>query len=437
MDYNIIKKMIENKAPNIKPLSHQYTLSKGIVFLPPLQIDDVKSSYLVIDEKDPFFICVRMSFQDEKYAGPYDLIDNHIIIETWNSIQFPVTSKIKGYKRINNELIHSVIQVRCAWLSGLLPDRSFHTGNKIHSDSDKQLFHTIELQANESLQKVLINETKSFPGEKLWINSGTFINLTNNFKKLKDNGNIYTLLENTSLNLIWQTTTSFPPPIASIREVGSNLFSIIDWKLFENQKKWQFSINVPVNIHSIIFSIENNEMKLEILPSFDKDIVFAYSPLYLILFFILNDIQLDPDCTIPDDLLDFGFNSLEKNAIEDNSGLKAIEDKIGFALLAGLFCEGISKNIKLELFKWVERNIEKVNFFNPITNFQKFTLRLLRWKKDNYKESAKWFYQNNYNVWSKTLRQYKDHANSSVIFTEKDLELKVLEMIQKWDSFID
>ena len=438
MDYNIIKQMIKDKIKDIKPLKYEYDLNPGVVFVPAVQIDDWKASYLVIGEKSGFWTCVRTSFQDEKYAGTYDLIDNNIIIETWNAIQIPVESEIKGYKKLSDEIINSVLQIRKAWLSNEIPDSSFNTGKDINSEPNRLLFHESELQANESLQNALLNDIKTFPHVKLWEQTGNTLDITDYFKELNLNGKIYALLGNLSLSLIWETNSSSPPPNVSIREVGSNTFSIVNWETSKENMSCKFLTDVPESAASIILTIEGVEIKLEVLPYVDKNIISQHSPLSLILFYLLNEINVDPKCIIPDDLLDFGFGSLEKKVMEEeNLNLKTIEDKIGFLLLVGLFCDGISEIIKLGLFKWVEEKIDKITDFKPENDYQKCTLRLFNWKKEGFKESIKLFYHTNYDVWNQVLRQYKDQVDPKVILTEDDLESQIGEMVKQWNSMKD
>jgi len=434
MDYTTIKKMIEDKAPDIKPFTYDCALSPGVVFVPPLQIDDWKSSYLVIGEKDNFCTCIRTSFHDEKCAGSYDLIDNNIIFETWNAILIPLTDDIKGYKKIRDDVLNSVIQVREAWLSDELPDASFCTGKNIDSDPDRRLFHEAELQANESLQNALLSGTTQFSSATLWEKTGISINITPHFEGLESEGQLSALLGHLSLSLIWESTSGSLPPVATIREIASNTFSIVHWEPLEDHNSFQFMSHVPESVNSMILNVEGMELKLEVLPSVDKNIVCEHSPLSLILFYIYKEIQLDPYCMIPDDLLDFGFGSLEQKAIQAHMNLKLIADKIGFLLLLGLFCEGTSEFIKLGVFKWIETNIKNINAFEPENNFQQFSLKLLNWQKQGYRESIQWFYKNSYDVWSDILRQYKNWVDPSVVLTEDDVEHQVGKMMGRWSS---
>ena len=79
------ERTIEESDSKTAPLDDILKLKPGVVFIPTRQIGEWKEPYLVVKERESFFLCIRLSFHDESLAGPYDIIAEDYIIEAWNA----------------------------------------------------------------------------------------------------------------------------------------------------------------------------------------------------------------------------------------------------------------------------------------------------------------------------------------------------------------
>ncbi len=280
MNDKMIEKMITNRGKKVRPFHEAYEPEPGVIFLPPRQTEDWKSSYLIIEDVEDFYMCVRLSVREPAAAGIYDMIIEDMIIETWNALSIPKVMQIKGYRQISDKVTEAVLRVRRAWWDDELPDVSYPVGGDIFEVPDRLLFYESELQANEHLQRNLIEGTESLSRVKLWTRIGHKVGLTDYFEELQPiylHGNLSAYIHHRYLFFLWEAHHKTPPPEASVRETGSGLFEILSWKELKKENIWEALVTIPEGVGSAVLKIGETECFLELLPSEDEP-VSADSP---------------------------------------------------------------------------------------------------------------------------------------------------------------
>lgn len=439
MDYKTMKEMIKDRGLNVNHLQDNYDLGPGVVFTPPHQIGDWKEPYLVVKEKDDFFLCVRLSSHDELLAGTYDIIAENYLIEVWNVLALPKDTQLKGYKVLPEDMVETVIKVRKAWMKGELPDVNYPTGRDIMSSPDRLLFHEAELQANESLQKAWTEGPEQFQTKILWKRITQKVDISDAFPELKmplSSGTLCACIYPPQyLHFLWETNSRTPPPEASIRDTGSAWFTTTDWKDLKKDKKWQFTTPIPERARSLVIKIGETECLLELLPS--EQTISATSPLSLVLFHAFEKAEFDAETQLPAELLEYRFSSLEEEARERVKRLYNIFDQSGFSIAYGLCSEVISQITRLNLFQWAEEKLEQVEEIREgSTVFSKDVLdRLRTWKENGFSFGAEWFYMAVFQVWHKELLNWKDQIDKSMFFEEEEIEEGISKLLARWESW--
>ena len=438
MDYEAMEKMIKDRGLSVNQLQDDYDLGPGVVFTPPRQIGDWKEPYLVVKEKDDFFLCVRLSSHDELLAGTYDIIAENYLIEAWNALALPKDTQIKGYKELPEDMVEAVIRVRKAWMQGEPPDVNYTTGRDILSSPDRLLFHEAELQANESLQKAWTEGLEQFQTRILWERVAKKVDISDAFPELKmlsSPGSLSAcIFPPQYLYFLWETDSQTPPPAASIRDTGNAWFTTTDWKELKKDKKWQFTAPIPERARSLVIKIGETENLLELLPSEQE--VSATSPLSLVLFQAFEGGEFDPETQLGDALLEYRFSSLEKQALEKGRRLHSIFDQIGFFIAYGLCSEVISQITRLYLFQWVEEKLDHTKEIREgRTVFGKDILEKLRTLKESGFSLIEWFCRAVFQVWHKELLNWKDQINKSMFFEEEEIEEDVSKLLAGWESW--
>ena len=438
MDYEAMEKMIKDRGLSVNQLQDDYDLGPGVVFTPPRQIGDWKEPYLVVKEKDDFFLCVRLSSHDELLAGTYDIIAENYLIEAWNALALPKDTDIKGYKVLPEDMVDAVIKVRKAWMQGEPPDVNYATGRDILSSPDRLLFHEAELQANESLQKAWTEEPDQFQTRILWERVAKKVDISDAFPELYMPSSPGTLsaciFPPQYLYFMWETDSKTLPPAASIRDTGNAWFTTTDWKELKKDKKWQFTAPIPERARSLVIKIGETENLLELLPSEQE--VSATSPLSLVLFQAFEGGEFDPETQLGDALLEYRFSSLEKQALEKGRRLHSIFDQIGFFIAYGLCSEVISQITRLYLFQWVEEKLDHTKEIREgRTVFGKDILEKLRTLKESGFSLIEWFCRAVFQVWHKELLNWKDQINKSMFFEEEEIEEDVSKLLAGWESW--
>lgn len=438
MDYKTMEKMIKDRGLSVKHLQDNYALVQGVIFTPPHQIGDWKEPYLVVKEKDNFFLCVRLSSHDELLAGTYDIIAEGYLIEAWNALALPKDTQIKGYKGLPGDMVEAVISVRKAWMQGEPPDVNYPTGRDILSSPDRLLFHEAELQANESLQKAWTEGLDQFQTRILWERVAKKVDISDAFPELKMPSSPGTLSACISppqyIYFLWETDSKTPPPVASIRDTGNAWFTTTDWKELKKDKKWQFTAPIPERARSLVIKIGETECLLELLPS--EQSVSATSPLSLILFQIFENGEFDPETQLSDALLEYRFSSLEKQALEEGSRLNNIFDQLAFSIAYGLCSEVISQITRLNIFQWVEEKLDHTKEIREgRTVFCKDILEKLRTLKESGFSLPEWFSRSVFQVWHKELLNWRNQIDKSMFFEVEEIEEDVSKLLARWESW--
>ena len=438
MDYKAFKNMIIDSGVETTSLKDIPNLREGVVFIPSRQIGDWKAFYLVVAEKEGFFLCVRLNSYDESLSGTYDIMAEGYIIETWNAIMLPKESEIRGYAILPDSILRAVLEVRETWMKGEIPNADYPTGGDILSSPDRVLFHEAELQANESLQKAWNEGTDQFKTRALWESLTKDQDISDAFGEsegLTLNGHLSAaVFPPQYIVFSWEAKEETPPPEVYIRYTGNAWIASSDWKEVKTKKRWRFAATIPESARALVLRIGQTECVLEVSPSDQK--IASESLCSLALFQAYEKAEFDPATEMSKELLEYRFSSLEMQALKQGRVLNQPHDQICFFVAFALCSDLISRITRLYLFQWVEKKLSRETIGSEgKTVFGRDILSKLQTFKEGGYAQVEWFYKAVYQTWHNELTKWKGQIDKTMYYEVEEIEEAVGDLLVRYESW--
>ncbi|NTV15523.1 MAG: hypothetical protein HGA96_16600 [Desulfobulbaceae bacterium] len=336
----------------------------GLLFSLPIPSSCMPARYLILEEVEDHFFCLRVGIGDEHLAGPWDRPWQGLIIESWNGALVPARLVTKGDSLVPEEILEECRTLRQRFVEGAVTAAPDAETAPEPLSVERECFRHAETMANLVFLESLENEARPWPAVPVWKEIGVLQPVAD----FGDIGALSATVYRDSLLLGWQGTSNPPeltvwdaengfhvrirslegpavPGLASVwREVAAGV--------------WRLALRLPPMSTHVALAGLGAAVLLELLPE-AREAVTLGERLYQT---YLRTTATDILSTWPVALMKPDFAAGEYAILAKAKGIwppRGVAGHTGLALAVACNCPGLPETYRLELFQMVACMVEQ------------------------------------------------------------------------------